>query len=210
MIDRLKRFTTLAAFRLAPRRSGNTNAPYVELAWADDINGFVARTPAGIVHQVASQPETNLAGGAITAGVSAFLLAGGTLTNAQVKALRATPVTLVAAPGAGLVIIPHFLLLALDYGGTNVFTETADNLDLRYVGVASPVLATVEMTNFIDQSADTITHAIVATDKIVAAASAANKGVELFNNGDGEIGGNAGADNTVKWRLCYSVVSTGL
>lgn len=210
MIDRIVRLATIAGFRTRPRRSGNTNAPFVEMAWVDDIGGFVARTPAGVVHSVLSQAETSMPGGALAAGVTPYVLAGGTLTNAQVKALRASPVTLVAAPGAGLVIIPHRLVLILDYGGTNVFTETADNLDLRYVGVASPVLMTVESTGFIDQSADTMTIGNVAHDKIVTAANSANKGVELFNNGDGEIGGNAGNDNLLKWRLLYSVVSTGL
>lgn len=131
-----------------------------------------------------------------------------TLTNAQIKALRATPVTLVAAPGAGRVLVVHRYALFLK-AGTNVLTESAANLDFRYVGVASPVLGTIEATGFIDQAASTMTQGVVAQDKIVSKANSDNKGVELFNNGAGEYGGNAALDATMVVAVWYSITPAG-
>lgn len=130
------------------------------------------------------------------------------LTNAEIKALRASPKTLIAAPGAGKMIMLRKIVLLLD-AGTNVLTETAANLDVRFVGVASPVLLTLEATGFIDQAADTSTQGLVASDKIVSKANSENKGIELFNNGAGEYGGNAANDALLRAKLWYSVISTG-
>lgn len=132
------------------------------------------------------------------------------LTNAEIKALRATPKTLVQAPGAGKAIKFMGAVLFHDYGGTNVFTETADNLAVRYTdGSGTLVSQAIETTGFIDQSADTMTTAEPKIDVISAKTACENKALVLHNTGDGEIAGNAGADNTMRVKVFYSVVDTG-
>lgn len=129
-----------------------------------------------------------------------------TLTSAEVKALRATPIELVAAPGAGNAIMFLGGQLKLNYGGSNGFTETADNLAIKYTdGSGVAVSDTIEMTGFIDQTADTITNAIPVKDAIVAATGCENQALVLHNTGDGEIAGNAANDNTVTLRVYYVV-----
>ncbi len=131
-----------------------------------------------------------------------------TLTSAEVKALRATPQTLVAAQGAGSAIKFMGALLKLNYGGSNAFTESADNLAIKYTnGSGVAVSGTIESTNFIDATADTYTNGEPASDAIVAAASAENQALVLHNTGDGEIAGNAANDNTVSVRVYYVVQS---
>lgn len=201
-IDRIKRYATVAAMQAVPRKpAGGTSRTAVELAFVDGVGLFV-RDKNDATFTVLGQQ------GALTLGLVPEIVAEGALTNAQIKALRATPITIVAAPGAGFMLMPKWIWLALDYG-TNVFTESADNMDLRWVGVASPACVTIEMTGFIDQSADTVTRAIIPTDKIVSKANSENKGLELFNNGDGEWGGNAAADTVIRWKLAYSIIPTG-
>lgn len=133
------------------------------------------------------------------------------LTSAQVKSLT-TLATLVAAPGAGKMLEFISAQFFLDYGGTNVFTETADNLVIIYAGLASPTLSgTIEMTGFIDQSADTFTRAEslpTSNNTIIAKASVENKAIVLFNPND-EIGGNAANDNVLRVKVAYRVWSTG-
>lgn len=121
-----------------------------------------------------------------------------TLTNAQIKALRATPITVAPAPGAGRVNILQHAVLYLDYGGTNVFTESADNLVIKLTdGSGAAVSSVIECTNFIDQSADTMTRTNGVIDAIATLAAYTNAPLVIQNNGDGEFAGNAGADNTI-------------
>lgn len=132
------------------------------------------------------------------------------LTAANVKALRATPATLVAAPGAGAFLEFLAAELFLDYGGTNVFTESTDNLQVRLNdGSGALVSQAIEMTGFIDQSADTITNALAKIDAIVSKANGENKALVLHNTGDGEIAGNAANDNVVRVHTYYRTHLTG-
>lgn len=127
------------------------------------------------------------------------------VTNAQIKALRATPKTLVAAPGSGKVL--EFVSAVIkNSGGANALTETVDNMAIKYTdGSGAIVSEAIEATGFIDQTAATITNAIAKADAIVAYASAANQALVLHNTGDGEYGGNAAADVTLTVIVTYRV-----
>ena len=131
------------------------------------------------------------------------------ISNAEIKALRAAPKELVAAQGADAYIELVSAVLVMDYG-TNVLTESADNLVIEYATSGADVTAAIEMTGFIDQAVDQmafVAHAPIATD---AASDILNNALQLFNTGDGEFGGNAGADTTMTVHITYRVHTAGL
>jgi predicted RecA/RadA family phage recombinase len=126
-----------------------------------------------------------------------------TLTSAEVKALKATPITLVAAPGANLAVVPTAINLVVNYGGTNAFTETADDLSIGYLAGAE--IMEIESTGLIDQANDewryiTFEHAetFIPEENVAV----------CITNLDDEIAGNAAADNTILVRLFYRLVPT--
>ena len=128
------------------------------------------------------------------------------LTSAQVKALAATQIELVAAPGAGKVIQFLGASLKLVYGGSNAFTEAGDNLAIKYADASGVAVSqTIETTAFITATADTYTNAIPALDAIVAATGAENQALVLDNLGS-EIAGNAANDNTLEVSVAYRIV----
>lgn len=130
-----------------------------------------------------------------------------TLTNANLKALRATPITLVAAQGAGTIVRLLGATLKLS-GGANALTETADNMAIKYTdGSGAAVSQTIEATGFIDQTAATVTSAEPKIDAIATYAAASNAALVLHNTGDGEWGGNAAADVTMTVQVRYDVVT---
>lgn len=131
------------------------------------------------------------------------------ITNAQLKALRATPKVLIAAPGTGKFIQLVSAVLLLDYG-SNVLTESADNLVIEYTTSGIDATASIESTGLIDAAADTMAFIQPATIANAAAADVANKSLQLFNTGDGEFAGNAGADTQLLVRISYRVHETGL
>ena len=130
-----------------------------------------------------------------------------TLTNAQVLNCRATPIQLVAAPGAGKRI--HFLGATLNVDGTaGGYTETADNLAIKYVnGTGVAVSSTIEATGFIDVVGKAHTNAIPVIDTIATEAQSVNQLLCLHNTGDGEYGGGNVA-NSLKVTVAYRIIGT--
>jgi hypothetical protein len=129
------------------------------------------------------------------------------ITNAEMLALRATPKTLVAAPGAGKVL--EFVSAQLYFDYTGAYTETADNMAVKFTdGSGAAVSQAIEATGFVDATADTITNALPKIDTIVAKSGSENKALVLHNTGDGEYGGGNAA-NAIRVKVAYRVWSTG-
>lgn len=129
------------------------------------------------------------------------------LTNAQMLALRATPVELVAAPGAGKYLELVSATLAFDY--TGAYTESADNMAIRYATTSGVIQSgTIEATGFVDATADTFTFATKAVDGITAKSAGQNASLVLHNTGDGEYGGGNAA-NVVWVRTVYRIHQIG-
>lgn len=141
--------------------------------------------------------------------ISTIQYAAVSVSNSEIKALRATPKTLVSAPGAGKYLELVSAVLFLDYG-TNALTESTANLAVKYNnGSGVQVSQTIESTGFIDQTADTATSCLPKIDAIVAKSGCENKALVLHNLGAGEISGNAGNDSTLRVKIAYRVHTTG-
>lgn len=129
------------------------------------------------------------------------------LTNAQVLALRAAPITLVAAPGAGKYL--EFLGGVLLFDRTAAYTESADNLAVKYVdGSGTAASEDIEMTGFIDAAADAITVMNRKKDVLGVKTLFENQPLVLHNTGDGEFGGGNAA-NVLRVKVHYRVWPTG-
>ncbi len=130
------------------------------------------------------------------------------ITSAQVKAIRATPIAVVPAPGIGKSLEFVSALLQLNYG-TSVFTGP-QNLAVRYKdGASAQVSQNITGTGFIDQAGDMVTSAAAKVDAIAARAVAENQPLVLHNIGAGEIAGNAGNDSLLHVKVFYRVHTLG-
>ena len=123
------------------------------------------------------------------------------ITNAQLLLIRATPITLVPAQGANTTIIVERVHAVCD-ATAGVYTESADNLAVEYSGGLD--ILTLETTGFIDQAGVEVRQQAPAEAVVTPPA---NEAVQLFNSGDGEIGGGNIA-NTFSVRVFFRVVPT--
>ena len=131
------------------------------------------------------------------------------ITSVQVKAIRATPITVVPAPGIGKSLEFVSAILQAKYGGSNAFTG-AQNLAVRYKdGASAQVSQNITGTGFIDQAGDMITNGAVKVDGIATRAVAENQPLVLHNIGAGEITGNAANDNTLRVKVFYRIHALG-
>lgn len=127
------------------------------------------------------------------------------LTAAQVKALAATPITLVPAPGADRALEYVGAVVRL-VAGTEVLAEDVggSNLQVKYTdGSGVAVSEEIEMTGFITQATDYQTRSLALKDAIVADTGAANQPLVLHNVGAGEITGNATGDAVLELFVTY-------
>lgn len=85
---------------------------------------------AGTLHTLQSDGTDAEVGAGGGGGSLVLALGSATLTDAQIKALPTTPVTLVAAPGAGKVLVPVHAVLALRWTGDYSNINAAATLTL--------------------------------------------------------------------------------
>ena len=165
----------------------------------------IGQTGAATAYTALSGDATLSAAGALTLADPLVHVVTVTLTNSQIKNLRATPVQLVAAPSAGKYlefISAKLLLLA----GTNVLTESTANLAVRFTNTTGVIVSqNIEMTGFIDQAVNMLTTALPKVDPIVTVSAADAAPLMLHNIGGGEFAGNAAVDATMKVSTAYRV-----
>jgi len=192
--------------------NGNTVAVALGAATASvaiTSTGFNVST-AGAVSGVTTLAAS---GNVTTAGVT-FGTTGGSeyiavvdLADSDMVALRGTPVELIAAPGEGKYIEVVACQLIFDYGSGTAYAESADNLILGYDDGTTQIGNTLEMTGFIDQTADMVLWWVnSATAR--AAALAVNQNVALKNSGDGEIVTGDASDGALRVIITYRVYSS--
>lgn len=119
--------------------------------------------------------------------------------------MRATPIQLVATPGANKYL--EFVSASLQLiAGANVLTESTANMAVKYEnGSGVAVSQAIESTGFITAAVNTVTSALPKIDAIVASSGAVDKALVLHNTGAGEIAGNAANDATMVVKVAYRV-----
>ena len=135
--------------------------------------------------------------------------ATGTLTQANIIAMNATPVTLVAAPGAGKLIIVDEIELFHDYA-TAVYSAGGD-VSIQYATSAAPVsvidVAVVTASadaNFILKPSASYTSS-ASTSSATDLSTSVNKAIEITNATAAFADGNA--SNIFKFRVRYHTVT---
>lgn len=138
-----------------------------------------------------------------SAGAAGNFRAEVTLTTAQVKALNATPITLVAAPGAGKAIVPTLITAFLDWNAAAYDGIAAgEDLVVRYTDGSGAAVATIEATGFLDATADAVRWALPTST--AAFTPVANSPI-VAHMATGEI---ATGDSPLKVRVDYKIIDT--
>ena len=128
-----------------------------------------------------------------------------TITTAQVLALNATPIELVAAPGADKALILTGATLFYDFNSAAYAGIAAgEELVIRYTDGSGAIASTIETTGFLDQSDDQIRFSypasVNALTPVVNAAFVAHILVGEIITGD----------SPILFRVFYNVMSTNL
>jgi hypothetical protein len=126
------------------------------------------------------------------------------VTNAQALAFRATPISLVPAPGPGKALV--FERCVVSFDRTAAYTESTANMVVKYTNGSGVVASDVgEATGFADAAADAVITFGPAASPLITP----NAALVLHNNGAGEWGGGNAA-NVLRVKTFYRVVSTDL
>jgi hypothetical protein len=126
-----------------------------------------------------------------------------TLTSAQIKTLKATPITIIPAQGANTIIVPVMYTAKFIYAGTNQFTNGND-IQLLYTpfyGVL-PVFTAGQIHLAVSQytiNSYNIAHTVYNAGRID------NVDFIVRNVGPAEFAGNAADDNTIIIEVLYYV-----
>lgn len=99
------------------------------------------------------------------------------LTDTQIKALNSSPITVIAAQGAGTYIRPVFGAGKLDY---NSATYTANSLRLKYVGDAEADYIFTYRSSFLTSASSTTDTP--STSGVTKVQLQENTGIEIFVN----------------------------
>jgi hypothetical protein len=129
------------------------------------------------------------------------------ITSAQIKALVATPITLIAAPGSGKTISLVSVTRYYNYGGTNVFVAgAAQAINLSFDNTTT-IIAAVSNALLVGTSDSQIALSPTGVALAASVSQAENKAITISNSTATEITGNAANDNSIKITALYYVVS---
>lgn len=137
--------------------------------------------------------------------------ATGTLSQTDIQAMNATPVTLLAAPGAGKLIVVDEVELFHDYataaytnGGDVTIEYATSGVDLFVVDVA--VVTATSDENYLFKTGNAAPHTTSAsTSSATNLSTSVNKAVTITNATAAFATGNA--SNIIKWRIRYRVIT---
>ena len=131
------------------------------------------------------------------------------LTAAQIKALAATQIELIPAPGADRITQVLGIQMILDYGSEVLAEPSApDDLEVVYDAAGGTSIADV-IGDFVISSADTIAQPQIKDIAGAAATTMVNKAVVLDNTG-GEYTGNATGDTVLIVVCTYKTIRAAL
>jgi len=140
--------------------------------------------------------------------VNAALTKTVVLTSAQVKTLNATPITIIAAPGAGKFISILNASANLTYGGSNVFIAgAAQSIALRYTNGSgdNPGSASLLLNAGIVSTSSYVNVGFPILARVGALALFENQPIVAWNPIATEISGNAANNNTITIAITYLV-----
>jgi hypothetical protein len=124
------------------------------------------------------------------------------LSTVNIKNLRATPIELVAAPGALITLELVSAALTLT-AGADVLGESDDNLAARYATSTGQLASdTLDATGFIDSTID-VTASLAKSTTLPIPATHKNQSLVLHNTGDGEYEDNEAEDATMSVITSY-------
>ena len=81
-----------------------------------------------------------------------------TITTAQLLALNATPIEIVAAPGAGKALIFEGMMIQKPSGTAYAGIAAGEDLSVKYTDGSGAEVAQCETTGFLDQTTDQIRY----------------------------------------------------
>jgi hypothetical protein len=138
-------------------------------------------------------------------GVAPLKRAYKALSNAELLALAATPVEVIAAPGAGLVHVVQAWRFRTIFVATAIDDAAADgNLILKYA--ATGTIDSIEADGLIDAAANSQTISNVLTELLDADTDFAAKAVQISNDG-AEFTAVGGGDSTAEVEVYYRTLS---
>lgn len=126
-----------------------------------------------------------------------------TLTNAQILALNATPITVIPAPGAGLVTVVE-RVYATKIAGTAYTIGSNAGIDFKYTnGSGTAVVTALLTTGFLDQA----TAQVATTDAASASIIGVTNAVIVAQSKTAEV---TGAGPAVQLRIYFRTLPAAL
>lgn len=111
-----------------------------------------------------------------------------TIAATSVRTLNATPISIIAAPGAGYAVIPKVIEIFLDYGTAAYDSvDSGDDLEIRYTDGSGSLIATIEATGLMNATSDQV-RIVIPSGTITPVANAA----VVITLGTGEVYSAAG------------------